>query len=422
MQINREQFKTSNFKGVLSLLAGNTISRVILILGGLYLAKWYGPESFGVYSVFLSYIVILPALSSLQLESILMLQRGSKDVVNIFSATVIVSAIITSAIIAIVGLLKVLGVIQFEMSNNLLILCGVGGVLMGWNLTQNAMFTKYKLFKQISVAFIIASFFSVISQFVFYKIGWVENGLIYGWLIGLTASFLYNLRVSKNRWSKIDITAFKLRVFENVNVLKYHYPSTAINTIANNVLPFLILVYFGKLEVGVYGMALKVLSMPLFLLSSSISKVYFQKSANLYIHNKKHLQKLTHKICLSSFSIILLFLILLNTIGIYILEMIYIGDEWIGLRKYILILSIWILARSAINPIASIMVVINKNQYSMIFNVYLLIVNLIAIYVGVYYDNFDYCLYIFAIFSSLGYFIQLIAVLMDLNKLAVNEK
>lgn len=422
LNFNLKQFQTKNSKGVFSLLAGNTISKVILILGGLYLAKWYGPENYGVYNVFLSYVLILPALSSLQLDNVLMLQKGSKDVRNVFSGTVLITAFFTCLIIALVSSLKALGIISVALPQYILVLSGIGGILAGWNLSQNAMFTKYKLFKQISTAFIIASLFSVVFQFLFYILGWTENGLIYGWLVGLTASFLYNLRVSKNRWNRVDVPAFKESVKEHKNILKYHYTSTAINTVANNILPILVLAYFGKLEVGVYGMALKVLSTPLVLMSSSVSKVYFQKATQLYYGNRKQLQKLTYKISISSFLVILAFVLLINTVGIYILEMIYSGDEWIGLRKYTLILSVWILARSAINPIANIMVVINRNQYSLIFNVYLLIVNLIAIFVGVYFNRFDYCLYIFVGFSSLGYFAQLVAILIDLNKLAKNEK
>lgn len=421
MRINRKQFQSKNFKGVLSLLAGNTISKAILVIGGLYLAKWYGPESYGVYSVFLSYVVILPALSNLQLDNVLLMQRGSKDVRNVFSATLLVIFVLTSLIIVSVSVMKAMGWVNINLPSFLLVLCGVGGILTGWNNSQNALFTKYKLFKQISTAFILAAFCSVIFQFIFYSIGWQDYGLIFGWLIGLISSFLYNLRVSKERWEKIDFPEFKKSVKENINILRYSYTSTAINTVANNILPILVLSYFGKLEVGVYGLAMKVLVTPLVLISGAVSRVYFQKSVGLYNHDRKGLLALTHRVSISSFLVILVFVILLNTVGIYILEIFYPSNEWLGLREYILILSLWILARSAINPIANIMVVINRNEYSLIFNVYLLIVNIIAIFVGVHFNSFQYCLYIFVVFSSLGYFIQLVAILIDLKKIARRE-
>jgi len=419
--INSKQFRTKNFKGVISLLAGNTVSKVVLILSGLILVKYYGPENYGVYTVFLSYIVILPALSNLELNNIAIMQRDSKNVRNVFSAALLASLFIITMLVGLVFILKKTGVIQLELSDPLLILCGAGGILTGWNLSQNALFTKYKLFRQISASLIIASVFSVVFQAIFYLLDWKENGLIYGWLIGLTAAFFYNLRVSKNRWDRVNFSALKKSVRENINIVKYAYTSVALNTLANNILPILILVYFTKLEVGVYAMAIKVLATPLDLLSKSVSKVFFQKAVSIYHHDKKALNRLSKKVSMTGFFLILGYVILINTIGIYLLEFIFEGDEWIGLRAYILIMTLWILARSFINPISEIMVVINRNQYSLIFNVYLFLINLAAIYFGVRYDSFMVCLTIFSVFSSLGYFIQWLAVMWDLKKLAENE-
>ncbi|MFA5619771.1 MAG: oligosaccharide flippase family protein [Weeksellaceae bacterium] len=418
---NSKQYKTKNFKGVLSLLAGNTVSKIVLILSGLILVKYYGPENYGVYTVFLSYIVILPALSNLELNNIAIMQRDSKNVRNVFSAALLASLCIITLLVGLVFLLKKTGIVQLELSEPLLILCGIGGILTGWNLSQNALFTKYKLFRQMSASLIIASVFSVVFQGIFYLMDWKENGLIYGWLIGLSAAFLYNFRVSKERWDKVNFAALKISVRENINIVKYAYASTALNTLANNILPILILIYFTKLEVGVYAMAIKVLATPLDLLSKSVSKVFFQKAVSLYHHDKNSLNKLSKKVSFTGFFLVLGYVILINTLGIYLLEFIFEGDEWIGLRTYILILTLWILARSFINPISEIMVVINRNQYSLIFNVYLFVINLTAIYFGVLYDSFIVCLYIFSIFSSLGYFIQWLAVMWDLKKLAENE-
>lgn len=416
--VNSNQYKTKNFKGVISLLAGNSISKIILILGGVLLAKLYGPENYGVYSVFLSYIMILPALSNLELNNIAIMQMDGRNVRNIFSAALLAGWVIVVGIVCIIYLLKQFNIIHFALSDLLLFLCGVGGIFTGWNFSQHALFTKYKLFKQVSVSLIIASIFSVVFQGFFYLIGWHENGLIYGWLMGLAASFLYNFRVAKGRWNKIDFPLLKISLKKNINIVKYAYTSTAINILANNILPILVLIYFTKLEVGVYAMAIKILATPFEMISKSVSNIYFQRAVNLFRHNSKQLLHLTKKLSLISSLLIFVYLILMNTIGIYLLEFIFTGNEWIGLRKFTLILSVWILARSFMGPVADVMVVINRNQYSLIFNIYLFLINLIAIYLGVQYQSFEVCLCIFAIFSALGYFIQWIAVINDLKKMA----
>ncbi len=415
MKINRKQFQTKNFKGVLSLLAGNTISKLIVTVGGLVLANYYGPDSYGIYNVFISYIMILPVLSGFRLDNIMILQKGSKEIRNLFSGIVVITLVTTTLMISVMAILKLLNLASFQMSFFILMLTGIGAVLTGWNLSQNNLFTKFKLFKQISTAFVISSVISVIFQAVFYFLGLTENGLIYGWIVGLTASFIYNVRVSKGQLIRVNIPVFKQSVKQHIDIVKFTYPSDSINAIANNIMPILILLYFTKAEVGIYGMAFKILSVPLVLLSGSVSRVYFQKAVSLSQSNPKSLEKLTYKVIFTNLALIAGFVFLMNTVGIYLLDL-FLKDSWDGLGSYILALSFWILARSAMNPIAPIVMVINKNHYSLIFNVYLLLVNFVGIYVGVQQNDFLYCVWIFSILSGMGYLVLLGMVLYNLKK------
>lgn len=413
--LNQKQFKTKNFKGVLSLLAGNTISHAIVAVGGIILANYYGPDSYGVYNVFLSYILIIPVLAGLRLDNMMILQRGSTEIRNLFNAILIISFFLSFLIISVMFALDALNIIPFRLPGYLMILVGVGAVLTGWNLTQNNLFTKYRLFKQISTAFVITSIFSIAFQAVFYFLGWKEHGLIYGWLVGLTASFIYNARVSKGRLKKVNIPLFRETVKKHKRIVQFTYPSDSINAVANNIMPILIFFYFTQSEVGIYSMAFKILSVPLMLLSNSVSRVYFQKAASLNYSDKKTLYGLTKKVILTNVGIMVGFVLLINTIGIYLLN-IFLDSKWETLGAFILALSFWILARSAMNPIAPVVVVINKNHYSLIFNIYLLLVNFVALYLGVIKGDFLSCIWAFSILSGLGYLALMIIVLTDLKK------
>src|SRR5690606_7587554 len=155
---------------------------------------------------------------------------------------------------------------------------------------------------------------------------------------------------------------------------------------------------------------------PLVLLSGSVSRVYFQKSVRLFHQDKKQLEKLTHRVIFSNVGIMLLFLVFINTVGIYLLSLFF-KDEWSGLGQYILVLSFWILARSALNPIISILMIIQKNHYSLIFNIYLLVVNFVAIYAGVLENDFKFGILVFSVLSGLGYLILMIFVLSLLSRI-----
>lgn len=418
--INSKQFKTKNFKGVLSLLAGNTISKIIATIGGLFLANFYGPDNYGVYNVFLSYIYIFPVLTGLRLDNVMIMQRGSKEIRNLFSGILVISFVLTMLIMTVMLLLKGFGIMSFKLPYPILVLTGIGGVLSVWNLTQNNLFTKYRLFRQISTSLVISSLFAVAFQAVFYFMGWKETGLIYGWLVGLTASFIYNVRVSKGRLRKIDIRLFKQSVRENKRIVQYSYPSDAINVVANNIMPILVLIYFSQTDVGIYSMAFKILSVPLMLLAGSVSRVYFQKAVSVNYSDKKGLYDLTLKVIYPNVLIMFGFVILLNTIGVRLLG-VFLDEQWSGLGSYILALSFWIIARSALNPIAPVVVVINKNHYSLIFNIYLLLVNFVALYLGVLKGDFLYCIWVFSFLSGAGYLALLAMILTELKKNAKRQ-
>lgn len=420
MATKLKQFKTKNFRGVLSLLAGNSIARVTTTLGGVLLANYYGPESFGIYNVFLSYILILSILSSFRIDSIMILLKDYKQIRNLFSGALLVILLSNFVIISGMSLLQAFHLVRFDVSYYVLFLCGIGSILTGWNLSQYYLFTKYKLFKQISFAFALASITSVAFQTLFYFIELRENGLIYGWMVGLATSFIYNIRVSRSRINKVNFKLLQKSIKKNIKIVKYTYPSDSINSIANNIMPILIVAYFTTTEVGVYAMAFKILSTPLVLLASAVGGVYFQRAANLYGVDNRTLEKLTYKVILSNIGLISLFVILMNTIGIYILELFF-KEGWEELRAYLLALSFWIVARSAWSAISDLDAVLRRNQISLIFNIYLLAVNFVGLYYGVYKNDFIYSAWSFSILSGIGYLSLTGFVLYQLRK-EVNEQ
>jgi O-antigen/teichoic acid export membrane protein len=181
-------------------------------------------------------------------------------------------------------------------------------------------------------------------------------------------------------------------------------------------MPILIVTYFNLNDSGVYFLSLKLLGTPLFLISSSISQVYYQKSSEMFYTSKENLFTLTKKIVLTNIVIMIIFIILINTIGIYFLELLF-DKNWDDLRLYTLILSFLILARSSFNPISNIIIVLNKNHVSLIFNSYLLFVNLAAILFGYLSNSLINTIIFLSIFGGLGYIALLIYFMKRLKEL-----
>lgn len=405
--------KNKSVKGVFSLIAGNTTAKLIATLGGLILANYYGPEAYGVYSIFLSYIMILALSATFRLEDLLVLLKVPSEIKNLFSGVLVI-------IIAFIALFLG-GTLLFKWQSNLLtgytyltlVLIAFGSALLAWNNLQNSFLTQYKLFHQLSLSIVITSVCSVLAQAIFYFIGETTYGLIYGWIIGILIALLYNAQVSRNKIQKIDINLFKKSIQRYPEIIRYTFPSDVLNAIANNILPIITVFYFSTAEIGLYAMATKILVLPLMILSESIAKVFFKKSASISEQPEK-LYQITQKVVFLNMGIMFFFLLLMNSVGVKILDLFF-QKNWKAIDQYILVLSFWILARSGINPISNIILILRKNHYSLIFNIYLLSCNLIAISLGNLHHSFLLCATVLSLLSGIGYLTLLFLIFKNLK-------
>ena len=408
-----EKFKTKNAKGVLSLLAGNTIAQVIMVSGGLVLARFYGPEASGTYNTFLSFVAILSILTTFRLENIFVISKSSKAIRNLFSTLLILSTIVT--FLFFLGYVTLEEIFSLKTSLFIVFLSCVAGLFTAWNNVQTSLFTKYKLFKSISNGIIINALFSIGFQYIFYLLNYKETGLIYGTIFGTVLSCIYYFMITKGRFTSVNFGLAKETILQNKEIIQYTLPSESLNAIANNLMTILIAFYFLKEDAGFYGNAAKVLVVPLVLLSNSMSKVFFQKSAGMITHRAHQLYDLSKKVILYNVAAIAVFLLLMNFIGIFILEWI-LGPEWKGLHVMTWILSFWILCRAALNPIQQIVVVIKKNHYAFYFNIYLVLITFITCIIGGLNKNILLTLSLYSFFAGIGYLIQLYFVMKELKR------
>ena len=413
MKAKLEKFKTKNAKGVLSLLAGNTIAQVIMLVGGLELARIYGPEASGIYNAFLGFVAILSILTTFRLENIFVISKSSKAIRNLFTTLLLISTVVTT--IFFLGYAVLEEIFTFKTSLFIVLLSCIAGLFTAWNNVQNSLFTKYKFFKSISTGFVINAVFSVLFQFIFYWMGYKETGLIYGTIFGTVLSCAYYFSITKGRFTSIDFDLAKKTITNNKEIIKYTLPSESLNAIANNLMTILMLFYFTKEDAGFFGNASKVLVVPLILLSNSMSKVFFQKSAGMMEHRAHQLYDLSKKVILYNVGAIALFLLLMNFVGIFILEWI-LGSEWKGLHIMTWILSFWILCRSAMNPIQQIVVVIKKNHYALYFNIYLVFITIATCVIGGLNKNILLTLSLYSFFAGIGYLVQLYFVMKELKR------
>lgn len=389
------KLKRINNSHITTIFKGNFISKFVLVIGGLLLAKYYGAPEYGTFSIYLSITSIFGVLLSLAQEHLIILEGNESDVNNNFSA---------SSIISVVAMLVsfLLLLIPFGIPKDIMILGIFSGYLYLFTNNSKFLLAKKQQFKTVSILTMTDSVVSFLFQviFVFIKI---ENGLVMGSLIGYIAAFLAALYCSKSYFSSPDLKRYLTNIKKRKELFKYTYPSTLINAFGNNIMPILISLYFASSLLGEYSLAVKIMSVPLLMISSSIAMVYYPKAAE--IHNKgkstRELFAYTRKMSLLNFYIIFGLYILINVVGIPILQLFF-NKNWEHLGQFIFLMSFGYLTRSLINPIADVLTILKKNKVALFFNIYLFVANIAAIFIGKE-KGITYLIGIFSLLLFLGY-------------------
>ena len=387
------KFKRINDSHITTIFKGNFISKFVLVIGGLLLAKYYGPPEYGVFSIYISITSIISVLLSFAQEHVIILEGNEAEVNNNFSSSSIISII--AMLFCFLLIFIPLGIPKF-----IIILAIFSGYLSVFTNNSKFLLARKKKFKMVSVLTMTDAVVSFLFQvlFVFIKI---ENGLVMGSLIGFITAFVVAIFFSKKYFSFPDFNRYFQTVKKRMELLKYTYPSTLINALGNNMMPILISFYFASSLLGEYTLAVKIISVPLLMISSSIAMVYYPKAAE--INNKEKdttaLFKYTRKMSLLNFYIILSLYVIINVVGIPILELFF-NKDWENLGQFIFLMSFGYLSRSLINPISDILIILKKNKIAFYFNIYLLLANLLAIYIG----KENGITYLVGVFSSLLFF------------------
>ena len=290
------------------------------------LTRLYSPEDFGELAVFTSLISIISVISALRYELAIPLPDKDSEakyllILSIF--LVITITTFTNVIFFIcdeyvAGKLKVTEIA----TNSWLISLGVFSI--GIYNILNYWSIRTKQFKSIAKVKILQTFSLITIQLTTYKYGGVS--LLAAYIIsqlvgaiGLSREELLKKKWIKFNWIEIKATAKRYQ----------HFPIfSSFDGLANKAgteLPSLIFAtFFGPIAVGYYFLAQKILNVPLFLISRSVSQVFYSNASEA---KKGDLAKLVEDLHKQLVYIVLPIVSLLICIGPEIFYFVF-GEQW----------------------------------------------------------------------------------------------
>lgn len=277
------------FRNVFVVMTGTVLAQGINLAFVPILSRIYSPESFGVFGIYLSLVGIITCFATLRYDSALMLPKDDYDaaaILGLCGIILVLSTIVIEVVFLIFGRSLAMLLNMPELAPWLW-LVPVSVVCMSTWLTLVSWATRQKQFHRTSVSQVTRSLASAGSQTTAGLCGAHAFGMILGALLGdICAAVAIAVPIFRRDGSLIresfSPSRMKRLAREYVDFPLYASPQSLLNTLSINVPMLLLAHYFGPVVVGYYAVGVRIVQLPLNLVTTSLRNVLYQKSNEVY--------------------------------------------------------------------------------------------------------------------------------------------
>ena len=355
-------------KNTIKIMSSSSLAQLTVICITPLLTQFFSPEEFGIYAFYISVCTIFGSIANGKFDIAIMLPKKNIDSVNIFILSILISFTFSVLILIVLYLFKnLIFRNEYVVFVKLYYVFPITIFFIGLNSSILSFFNRQTAYSEIAKNNVIKSTTNSFSS-LFLGIKKIATGMIIGNLISLTVTLLVNFSYIKNKINKRDIkrTLIISNFIKYIDFIRFSTISNFFNSVSSFGITTIIILFFGPKVAGLYFLAEKIFAVPISILTSSISQVYFEKASRLFYRDKFELLQLTLKIQKNIFKILfpsLLFLCLLGEILLNIL-----GEEWSKAGAILKFISVYILFKNIYSPISHIGDILNKQKQLLLFN------------------------------------------------------
>lgn len=283
-------YSREGFRGpVVTLLSGTAVTLVISYLTVPILTRLFTPEQFGVSDYFVMIMSILITFSSLRYEDAILLPREDRDAAAVFWLAIVLTGVtVLLTLIAAIWRYEIASFLRVAPVAPYLWLVPPTLLLMRFGKLSEVWLSRSKFFRRITAGEIInkgTMLSSRVAAGAATNLG--AGGLIGGFLAAHAASATYYLVTLTRRAGRLLPGGFDSSVVRRVarryrRFPAYSMPAAALNAVVARLPVLLLPIYFSLETVGLFGRAFVALAVPLSLIGTAISQVFFVHAAEAY--------------------------------------------------------------------------------------------------------------------------------------------
>ncbi|EJD6662557.1 lipopolysaccharide biosynthesis protein [Providencia sp. R1] len=386
---------SSFFRSVAVVASGSLISKIIAVSIMPIVTRLYSVESFGIYSSLLSISLIFGSVANLRYSSAIPIIKNNRSAITMVHVSFYVSCIMSLLSFIIISIYdyfyesKVGAVNEWLWILPILVFAqGSYQALYSWAIREG-------YFNYSTISVVTRSIFSSISKVTFGWLGFGTKGLILSLLIQEISG---SVKLIRKLCSKKN-TISKDRYFALIKCLIYKYRKfpllqsfSQLSLISSNFLPVILIgALFGPDWAGYYALSQSMISLPVDMISQSISQVYISKIGRISKTSPKDVYRISLDI-IKKLSIIGVPLFLFVVFASPYLFSFVFGKDWSESGKIIVYLGPLLIIQLVSSSINQVYIAFERHKLLLFTNISRLLLTLgtfgITWYANIEFYNF----------------------------------
>ncbi|HAY0676958.1 TPA: oligosaccharide flippase family protein [Staphylococcus aureus] len=350
------------------MILSSGIAQVILIITTPIITRLYSPAEFGEFTIFSNIAMILIPIINARYDLLIVNAKNDRSA-NILSQ---ISFLISLLILLI--LIPIFAISAWLYPNFKLDFIFI--IIMLFLVSLTNIFTNYlnkeRKYKVLSLINVFRAGSMALLQIIFGLLSLGSLGLIIGFSLSYITGITLGYKTFKKHFNIVrNKEETKALFLENKNQLVYSTPSILLNSLSFSVVVFFIGILYTNTEVGIYGMAIRVLGIPVRIISLGLSKIFMQQANDYYI------ERGNFRNLLLKFSSTLVIVSIILYVPLYLfseeLVNILLGHSWVDAITVIKIVIPLFVIRLIVSTVSLSVIVLQKQQLELILQALFLI-------------------------------------------------
>ena len=385
-----------------TLAGGNVMAQAISVAAYFALTRIFSPEDYGLYNIFYSYIEVIIILSTCKYELSAVVATDEREAAAVSRFALRMNTIVSTFLLTIALILWLTGALpgNFGALGWMVLLIPPLVFFNGTSRIYSTLYNRFHRYNQIALSDNVGAGAGAVLKIVFGLLGIAPAGLPVGTVLGQAAANInYRLHLKGLELPKTTVEENKAAAKKHLNFPMYVAPKDFLNTLSSN-LPFLwAAAFFDRAEIGLFGLALTFTLQPVNLLSSAFERVLYARVAEA-VRDRRTIGRTIGKFIL----LLAVAMALVCIAAWFVAEPVFtfcFGQRWQGCGIYVQVLLPWAFIGMCSASLMFVSNVFSTQRIELFFNIAMLLLRVIAIYIGIRMGSFLLAIRMYALVSAL---------------------